>query len=329
MPYRPNGIPVSLRRAVLFRIAAVLSPFAALTLVVLVGATAPAAAEGPPKGIRAPDAWGAILPAPPESEPSVWEVFFDHDGRLVIRYSYIVDFAPSSQLWIGRLYDLGVRRLIAETAIPVREIEEGRKEKGRQWEASIARMRAEKAFRYWISSRPTKLLSEEARLEVTEPFPLWEPYALVYTNWGLRKTDSAGNELFNVSIFFSPKDDSKQRFPRGPWLEEGPDAVFTRTRALFPNRVYDLKDGTYLLTASDEPVVIRYHGNLQSPFLDANDELLVLDLAQAKPMIIELIERAEAVAGRRHSRAEEFWDAFEALLTERIRAMIAAKRKKN
>jgi len=319
-------MPVSERPAILSRIAAALSTVAALALAVLVGAAMPAVAEGPPKGMRAPDAWGAVLPVAPGREPSIWEVFFDHDGRLIIHYYYAIDPNLPTYSWIGRLYDLAARRVVAETVIPYSEPEAVGKEKSRQWEASVARRRAEKAFEYNLSSvEPAKLLSEEAWLWETEGLRM--SFSVLYLDWTLRKTDQAGKEIFNVMILYTPQDNSRRRFRRGPWREEGPEEVFVRTRAFLPT-VYDLKDGTYLLTGSEEPVVIRYYGNLQSPYLDASDELLVLDLAQAEPMITETIERAEAVVGY-SSRAEEFWDVFEVLLTERVRALITAKRKKN
>jgi hypothetical protein len=316
-------MPVSKRSAIRFQIVAIVAAFA---LAILVGAAAPAMAEGPPKGIRAPDAWGAILPAPrkPKGDADVIGVFFDHDGRLIVYYDYLVDFERPTQSWVARLYDLGARRIIAETMIPESDPEEVRREKSRQWEASVARLRADKALEVDLSSvNPAKLVSEHASLERTDLDP-WP-----HLHYGLRKADRTGNELFHVVILYTPRDNSKRRFPRND-AEGGSPEIFVRARALFPI-VYDLGDGTYVLTGMDEPLVIRYYGNLQSPFLDQSDEVLVMDVDTFEAMTAELL--AEMVAANLtdpgYHGLEVFWNEFDERLTARVRALIAARRKKN
>ncbi len=326
MRYCSCRISLFERLAVRSRTAAVLSIVAALALAALFGTAAPAVAEGPPKGVRAPDAWGAILPAPrdPKVDADVNGVFFDHDGRLVVYYGYLVDFDLPSQMWIGRLYDLGARRVIAETMIPESDSEEVQKEKDRQWVASVARRRADKAPEHDLSSvRPVKLSFEDASLERVQ-LDLWP-----HLNYGLHKIDSTGRELFNLIILYTPRDSSKKRLRRND-AEGGPSEIFMRTRALFPI-VYDLGDGTYMLTGMDESLVIRYYGNLQSPFLDESDEVLVVDVDTFEPIVEEVLAEMEAanLPETGYEDRREFWDNFDERLTERVRAMIAAKRKKN
>jgi hypothetical protein len=316
------------RLAVRSRTVAALSVVAAFALAGLLGTATPAMAEGPPKGIRAPDAWGAILPVASGSEPSVWQVFFDHDGRLVVHYGYS-ESRPSNgarggEYYVGRVYDLGARHVITEIVSSYSAPREIENKRVRQWEASVARLSAGKALEVDLSFvEPAKLVSEHASLERTDLDP-WP-----HLHYGLRKTDHEGRELFHVAILYTPRDNSKRRHPRND-AEGGSSEIFVRTRALFPI-VHDLKDGTYVLTGMDEPLVIRYHGNFQSPFLDRSDEVLVMDVDTFEAMTAELL--AEMVAANLtdpgYHGLEVFWNEFDERLTARVRALIAAKRKKN
>jgi hypothetical protein len=316
-------MPLSKRSAIRTRIVAIV---AALALAGLLGTAAPVVAEGPPKGIRAPDAWGAVLPAPrnPKGDAGVNSVFFDHDGRLIVYYGYTIDFKRPTYSWIGRLYDLGEQRVIAEIVSPYSTPKEVEDVKVRQWEASVAGLRTDKALELELSYvEPAKLVLEDSSLQMAT-LNLWP-----HLNYSLRKADRTGKELFHVVILYTPRDNSKRRLPRND-AEGGPSEIFVRTRALFPI-VYDLGDGTYMLTGMDEPVVIRYYGNLQSPFLDQSDEVLVMDVDTFEAMTAELLAEMEAanLPDSSYQDRELFFDEFDERLTKRVRALIAAKRKKN
>jgi hypothetical protein len=314
----PCRTPVPQRPASLPRIAAIV---AALVLAALFGVAVPAVAEGPPKGIRAPNAWGAILPVGSESYPTLYEIFFDREGRLIVAYSYIdYDRNPPrrQKSWVGRAYDLGARRIVAETAMLLDDEPEGIKHDRRhQWNALIKNMRAEKADEYELYFQPQKLRSEDARLERTKPS------LTPNLQFGLRKTDAAGKELFHALIVYTTPTRKDVWVPR---YHKAPVAFKVRTRSLFP-RVYDLRDGTYLLIGYREPVAIRYYGNLRSPFLDDSDEILMVD-APAMDRVVG--EEKEAIKAAGHPKEDyEFWYLFDKRVTARVKAMIAAKRKKN
>lgn len=318
MRYSSCRMSVSKRLAIPARVAAIVT---VLVLAVVAGAAVPARAEGPPKGIRAPDAWGAVLPVGPESYPTLYEVFFDREGRLIVKYSYIdYDRNPPrrQKSWVARAYDLGARRIVAETAILIDDEPDGIKHDRRhQWNALIENMRAEKAREYDLHVKPQRLQSEDAWLERTKPS------LMPNLQFGLRKTDAAGKELFHALIVYTTptkKDAWVARYHKAP-------VVFkVRTRSLFP-RVYDLRDGTYLLIGYREPVVIRYYGNLQSPFLDTSDEILVVDVPAMDRVVGE--EREAIKAAGDPKKDDEFWSLFDRRVTARVKAMIAAKRKKN
>lgn len=156
---------------------------------------------------------------------------------------------------------------------------------------------------------------------------------------GFQKFDAQGQERFHVMLIKMTWDLQQWGSnPRNPFMD-GRNYGYIHSRSIFP-KLYDLRDGTYLLIGLDEPVLLRFRGALDSPCLERNaasyrttpqTELLVVDAPWARDLFEEKLVQAEEDI-REHKKKHQIGgtprlERADAYVTTALRDLLKARKK--
>jgi hypothetical protein len=143
---------------------------------------------------------------------------------------------------------------------------------------------------------------------------------------GLLKVDPAGKEVFHVSIMrvTRVKRKSMGYFESDTQLFD--KIVYLHSKAFRVYEIYDLKDGTYLLTSFEGPLVIRINGDLESPFIDQREDLLVISAPEVRRMFLDAMEFVKRNRDLKCRKEISVSGCIDAIMTAKFRKLLAAKR---
>ncbi len=267
-----------------------------------------------------PDVWGRELPFPEKLSVMIQVIdpFLDAKGRILIPYAYLLapDFRRSRYL----LYNFLTGKLVGDW-----EDGKGGNPPGYK---GVYDYLGKNGFRRLKQIVPTLKKSEPlpdgGRLERTSA--LW----FDYLTYGLRKTDAAGREVFNwmiVHVADTPR--YIQGSPQNEFFSDDADD-YVRTTAPFAD-VYLLADGTFLLTGMSQALVLRYRGNLESPYIQRSGKVLLMDPKRAIQMherAMKQTERRLIKIRKRHPDMPWLMPEFtDMVFTGKIKLLIHQKRK--
>lgn len=261
------------------------------------------------------DVWGRELPLLEGSTGrlTLSGPYIDKDGRVLIGYRD--NLISGVRRYIDRLYDFFAGKVIGEwieggpSTLPGYTDDFDYLEK-------LGFKSLKNIIPVFKKSRP---LPDGGRLDISVGG--W----VKYLRHGLRKTNSNGRNVFDWMIIHISE---RPRHIIGPkasdyYTNEKDD--FVRTVGLFP-RVFPLPDGTFLLTGLGHPLILRYRGNLDSPYIADSTNVLLMDPKRAMKMHEQSYEEAGdrlRKMFKRQPKLPRLWPEFtDIIFTAKIQLLI-------
>lgn len=263
-----------------------------------------------------PEIWGWMLPVPAGHVLGPTQrLWITPEGEILAFYSYDpeeqISNPPSThtqyKAWF-RVYNLFRRRLLVD--IPIHDPEPRPLSK---WRSEI--------YRSWIGAR-----------DFPADWPIHE-YDHTLPDGSILRNDwlDVGQCERRFSYLFRWNYVTKTVFWRRMLLRVAREPKINRSGCLavplnthsVNGAIYSLPDGTFLLWETDSQLLLRFRDALESPWVEASDDLILLDTAVVEAMLEEAMHVSGLYGARRDTRDTLiFTDGF---LTARLRTLLKAR----
>ena len=290
------------------------------TLAVWLSLTGATAAQGVDPNLVG---WGADLPMPPNQEYLHGGVYEDPDGNVIVGYTTYVG-QQDSYRYQGQFYNVLKDAVLSTFSESTDDHPSRDTANGREYEYKrLLRLRELPYISDWYGF-VSGIEPDHPRDRNGNVYGRVEQDACLPLFASLRKFDAQGRRVFDLVLV---------RLLKAPKVTGG-DCGFEE-RLVSLHRVhsvnpilYELRDGTFLLQDFKSPLIVRFRGDFTSPFIDASDDLALIDADLFRTWIDTCDEEARTARYLLDTAAREERDVYSygrLMSIEQIQACLAMR----
>ena len=276
-----------------------------------------------PYTVRLPDdVWGAKLPLPEGAFGNIetYDIYIDSQGDVIVPYLFFLPDVDGKRMAGGRFFSLSRGEVIKDWSVVLFK-------RDTVYEDFAAEKHLRPAPPIAV---PVHHWSDQPRLPdggwLLAAFAAQGRCYIPIGDW-LIKVDSSGQEVLRRMIVRISEEPRPFFIDTACQHMDDRDISYVHSQAIVAE-VYDLGDGTYLVKEFRGPFVIRFDEDWQSPFVEASDELLMIDVDLALRIYGDAFRMARSA--QRDAAPGEVVHLFETAdvyVTKRFRELMSDQRR--